>query len=75
MRPIVTDESAWYACLSVCMSVGRSVTIVSPAEMAELIEVSFGMWTRVGPEEPLIRLGSTSLHGKGQFWGERGDPL
>jgi len=34
MRPIVTNGVAW----SVCRSVGRSVTIVSPAEMVEPIE-------------------------------------
>jgi len=27
----------------------RSVTIVSPAKMVELIEMLFGMWTPVGP--------------------------
>jgi len=32
----------------VCLSVGRSDAIVSPAKTAELIETSFGMWTRVG---------------------------
>jgi len=28
-----------------------------------------------GPKEPCIRLGSTSSHGKGQFWGGRSGPL
>jgi len=41
MQPIVTDPVAW--------SVGLSVTLVSPAEMAELIEMPFGLRTRVGP--------------------------
>jgi len=35
MRPIVTDGVAW--------SVGLSVTILSPAETAESIEMSFGI--------------------------------
>jgi len=43
MRPIVTDRVAW----SVGLSVGRSVTVVSPAKTAELIEMPFGMLTRV----------------------------
>jgi len=30
-----------------CLSVCRSVAIVSPAKTAEPIEMSFGMWTRV----------------------------
>jgi len=38
---IVTDRVAW--------SVGLSVTLVSPAKTAELIEMSFGFQTRVGP--------------------------
>jgi len=33
----------------VCLSVGLSVTIVSPAKTAEPIELPFGLWTRVGP--------------------------
>jgi len=50
MRPIVTDRIAWCVSLSVCHSVGQSlsVMIVSPAEMYEPIEIPFGMWTRVG---------------------------
>jgi len=37
---IVTDRVAW--------SVGRSVTLVSPAKTAEPIDLAFGSWTRVG---------------------------
>ena len=33
----------------VCQSVGRSVTLLSPAEMAEPIEMPFGLRTRLGP--------------------------
>ena len=42
MRPIVTDWVAW--------SVGLSVTVVSPAETAEVIEIPFGLRTRVRPD-------------------------
>jgi len=41
MRPIVTDRVAW--------SVGRSVTLVSPAKTAAPIEIPFELKTRVGP--------------------------
>jgi len=37
MRPIVTGRS-----------VGRSVTIVSPAKTVEPIDMPFGLWTLVG---------------------------
>ena len=39
MQPVVTDGVAW--------SVGQSVMIVSPAKMAEPIEMPFGVWTQV----------------------------
>jgi len=41
----VTDGVAWSVSLSVCLS----VTLVSPAKMAELIEMPFGLRTQVGP--------------------------
>jgi len=34
---------------SVCLSVCRSVTLVSPAKMAEPIEMPFGSCARMGP--------------------------
>jgi len=37
-------------CRSVCRSVCWSVTLVSPAKMAEPIEMPCGLWTQVGPE-------------------------
>jgi len=40
--------------LSVCGSVGRSVTVVSPAKTAEPIEMPFGLWTQAGHTEPRI---------------------
>jgi len=46
MRPLVTDQVAW--------SVGRSVTLVSPAKMAEAIEMPFGLNTRVGPRNHVL---------------------
>jgi len=42
LRAIVTDQVAW--------SVGRYVTLVSPAKTAKLIERPFGLKTRVGPD-------------------------
>jgi len=38
----------------VCLSVGLSVTLVSPAEIAEPIDMSFGMWTWVGPRKHVL---------------------
>ena len=35
----------------VCLSVGLSVTIVSPAKTAEPIEMPFGAWTMMGPRK------------------------
>ena len=43
MRSIVTD--AWSVCLSVDRSFCHSL---EPCKMAELIEMPFGVWTRVG---------------------------
>jgi len=40
MRPIVTDRVAWSVCLS--------VTVVSPAETNEPIEMPYGLWTQMG---------------------------
>jgi len=41
MQSVVTDRVAW--------SVGRSVTLASPAKTAEPIKMLFGLRTRVGP--------------------------
>jgi len=38
----------------VCLSVGRSVTIVSPAKTTEGIEMPFGLQTRVGPRNDVL---------------------
>jgi len=39
---------------------------VSPAKMAEPIEMPFGLWTRVGPRNHVLD-GDPDPHGKGQF--------
>jgi len=40
--------------LSACLSVCRSVTLVSPAKTAETIQMPFGLRTRVGPRNHLL---------------------
>jgi len=66
MQPIATDVVAW--------SVRRSVTTVSPANTAEMIEMLFWMWTR-GSKEPCIRWGPDPPMGKDNFEGGKGGPL
>jgi len=46
MRPIDTNQ---VACLSICQYVFQSVTVVSPAKLAEPIQILFGLRTAVGP--------------------------
>jgi len=46
MRFTVTDQVVW--------SVGRSVTQVSPAKTAEVIDMPFGLRTRVGSENHVL---------------------
>jgi len=52
MRPIVTNRVV----RSVCMSVGRSVAVVTPAKTAEPIEMPFvlRLRTRVGPRKHVL---------------------
>ena len=50
MRSIVRDRVAW----SVYLSVGRSVTLVSPAKTAEPIEVPYELRTWVGPRDHVL---------------------
>jgi len=62
-------------CWSVCLSVGRSVTlhVVSPAKLAQPIEMPFGLRTWVGPRnhildgspDPPIRMGNFEVGGRG----------
>ena len=48
----------------VCLSVGLSVMVVSPAKMAEPIEMPCGLETRVGPRNHVLD-GGLDLRGKG----------
>jgi len=71
MRPIVTDRVVW----SDSLSVGLSVTLVSPAKTAAPIEMPFGLGTRVGPRNHVLDGGPDFPMGRGNFEGERGAPL
>jgi len=52
----------------VCHSVGWSLTLVSPAKMAELIEMPFGLMTCVGPGNHVLDRGpDPPPKEKGQF--------
>jgi len=53
MRPTVTDRVAW--------SVGRSVTLVSHAKTAASIEMSFGLWARMGRRNHVLDQGPEVL--------------
>jgi len=57
MRTIVTDGVAWSVCLS--------ATIMSPAKVAELIEMPFGLWTRVSSRNYMMEV--QIPHANGQF--------
>ena len=71
MRSVVTDRLAW----SVGQSVGLSVTIASPENVAEPIEMPFGLWARACLGNHVLD-GGPDPHGKGQFRGRKGgDPL
>jgi len=50
MWPVVTDRVAWTVGRSVCWS----VTVVSPVETAEPIEMPYGLWARVGPRNYVL---------------------
>jgi len=65
MWPVVT-----YAAWSVCWS----VMIVSPAETAELINMLFGLWSRVGLRNHVLDRGPDPRV-RGNFERERGGPL
>ena len=47
-------------CLSVCLSVGQSVTVLSLAKVAE--PMSFGLWTWVGPRNHILDGGAHWHH-------------
>ena len=61
MRPVVTDEVSWFF----CQSAGHSVIFVRPAKTAEPMELSFGLWTQVGPRKRVLAWVQIS-HTKGQ---------
>jgi len=69
MRSIVTDRVAW----SVSLSVSLSVTLVSPAKMAEPIEMPFGLRTWVGPENRALDGVQMPQCKRTILRGERGD--
>jgi len=48
--------------------------VMSPAKTAEPIEMSFGLWTQVGPRNHVVD-GVQIPRAKGQFWGGKGRPL
>jgi len=58
-------------CLSVCQSVGLSVTLVSPAKPAAPIEMPFGLRTWVGPRNHVLDGCPDFPLGMGNFEGER----
>ena len=61
------DAAYYYRPSSVlCLSVGRSDTIASPAKTAEAIEMPIVMSTQVGPGQYVLD-GVLFPHGKGQF--------
>jgi len=64
MRPIATDRVAWSVGQS---SIGRSVTVVSPAKTAEPIEMPFGLWIGMGPRNHVLDSGPDPPHVEGQF--------
>jgi len=63
----VTDQVAWSVC--------RSATLVSPAKTAELMDMPFGLRTRVGPANHVLHGGPDPAWEVAIFRGERGVPL
>jgi len=62
------DAACYYRPSSVvCRSVCLSVTVVSPAQTAEPIEMPFGLRTWVGPENQVLDEVQIP-HEKGRFW-------
>ena len=72
-RIVYVDAAYWCSSVvcRVCVSVGLSVTIVSPAKTAEPIEMPFGLWTRIGPRNHVLD-GIQVCRGKGQFPVDKG---
>jgi len=61
--------------LSVGLSAGLSVTLVSPAKMVELIEMPLGLRTRVSPGNQVLDGGPDPPWEGAILRGERGVPL
>jgi len=57
-------------CRSVCLSVCRSVTLVSPAKTAGLIEMPFGLKTQVCPRNHVLDGGPDLPMERGNFEGK-----
>jgi len=57
--PTATVGVAWSVGRSISLSV--SITTLSSAKMAELIDLAFGLWTQVGPRNHALD-GSLDLH-------------
>jgi len=76
VRPIVTGRVASSVVRSVCwsvdLSVGLSDTLVSPAKTAALLEMPFGLRTRVGPGNHVLDAGLDPPMGRGNFEEEGG---
>jgi len=51
------------------------VTVMSPAKADELIEMLFGLWTRVDPRNHVLDEGTDPPMQRGTFERERGDSL
>jgi len=67
---IVTDPSS-----VVCLSVGLSVTQVSPAKTAQLIEMPFGLRNWMGPGNHVFDGSPDPPMGRDNFERKRGVPL
>jgi len=72
MRPILTNRVEW---LSVSLSVGLSVTLVSPAKTTAPIELPFELRTWVGPGNHVLDGGPDPPWEGANFWERMGAPL
>ena len=62
------DDAYCYRWSSVVhLSVGMSVTIVTPTKTAESIEVPFAEWTLVGPSNHALDGGRCTLALRGEY--------
>ena len=59
----------------VCLSVGLSVTLVSPVKTAEPIEMPFGLRTWVGPRDHVLDGVQIPPMGRRNFDGGKGRPI